>query len=168
MARCFWGVEHIFLKHYPPAQNKGILRTTVGYTGGNPAIEKPSYEVVCSGQTDHAESVKIEFNPSVVSYAAMVEFFYRTHDPTTVNAQGGDAGTRECRPFLSIWIRECLLIMLMRYQSTARQSLPTLLLNWRRRSVLRGRFRQNISRQRGRKSSRKSCRSVFVMFAPDS
>ncbi|KAG6831112.1 hypothetical protein H0H87_006137 [Tephrocybe sp. NHM501043] len=91
---CFWGTEHIFLKHYPPSQNKGILKTSVGYTGGNPLVTNPDYKTVCSGATDHAEAVKIEFDPSIVGYADLVEFFYRTHDPTTVNKQGGDIGTQ--------------------------------------------------------------------------
>lgn len=69
---CFWGVEHIFLKHYPPAQNKGILKTTVGYTGGNPLVKNPDYKTVCTGATDHAEALKIEFDPSVVSYGELV------------------------------------------------------------------------------------------------
>jgi peptide-methionine (S)-S-oxide reductase len=93
-AGCFWGVEHIFLKHYPPAQNKGILKTSVGYTGGNALVTNPDYQSVCSGATDHAEALKIEFDPSVVSYAELVEFFYRSHDPTTLNRQGGDIGTQ--------------------------------------------------------------------------
>ena len=71
-AGCFWGVEHIFLKHYPPAQNKGILKTTVGYTGGREDVTNPSYEDVCSGKTSHAEAVKIEFDPAIVSYAELV------------------------------------------------------------------------------------------------
>jgi len=91
-AGCFWGVEHIFLKHYPPSQNKGILETKVGYTGGNPS--NPNYRQVCTGSTDHAEAVRIEFDPAVVSYDELVEFFYRTHDPTTVNSQGADVGTQ--------------------------------------------------------------------------
>jgi peptide-methionine (S)-S-oxide reductase len=96
---CFWGTEHIFLKHFPPkpAPGKGILATAVGYTGGKAEIENPNYKQVCSGSTDHAEAVRIEFDPSVVGYADLVEFFYRTHDPTTVNRQGGDVGTREFR-----------------------------------------------------------------------
>jgi len=88
---CFWGVEHIFVKHY---EKKGILSTAVGYTGGNPLVTNPTYKLVCGGATDHAEAVKIVFDPSVVSYAELVEFFYRTHDPTTPNRQGGDAGTQ--------------------------------------------------------------------------
>ncbi|KAJ7168676.1 peptide methionine sulfoxide reductase [Mycena filopes] len=93
---CFWGTEHIFLKHFPPkpAPGKGIVATTVGYTGGKPQITKPDYRTVCSGTTDHAEAVRIEFDPNVVGYAELVEFFYRTHDPTTVNRQGGDVGTQ--------------------------------------------------------------------------
>ncbi|KAF6747223.1 peptide methionine sulfoxide reductase [Ephemerocybe angulata] len=91
---CFWGVQHIFLKHFPPTENKGILNTAVGYTGGKEDIQDPSYEQVCSGQTNHAEAVRIEFDPAVVSYDELVEFFYRTHDPTTSNRQGADQGTQ--------------------------------------------------------------------------
>ncbi|CAK5275947.1 unnamed protein product [Mycena citricolor] len=89
---CFWGTEHIFVKHFPPA--KGILKTTVGYTGGLESATNPDYKTVCSGSTEHAESVRIEFDPKLVSYDELVEFFYRTHDPTTVNRQGGDVGTQ--------------------------------------------------------------------------
>ena len=71
-AGCFWGVEHIFLKHYPPSQNKGILKTAVGYTGGDPLVKDPSYRLVCSGDTDHAEALRIEFDPTVVTYAELV------------------------------------------------------------------------------------------------
>ncbi|KAI3607148.1 peptide methionine sulfoxide reductase [Moniliophthora roreri] len=93
-AGCFWGVEHIFLKHYPPSQNKGILKTAVGYTGGKGSSTNPDYRTVCSGVTDHAEALRIEFDPNIVSYAELVEFFYRTHDPTTLNMQGFDTGTQ--------------------------------------------------------------------------
>jgi len=89
---CFWGVEHIFLKHYPPAQNKGILKTSVGYTGGT--LPKPSYRAVCNTDTGHAEAVRIEFDPNVVTYEELVEFFFRTHDPTIPNRQGNDRGTQ--------------------------------------------------------------------------
>jgi len=67
---CFWGVEHVFLKHYPPSQNKGILKTAVGYTGGN--IDDPDYREVCTGFTNHAEALRIEFDPNIVSYAELV------------------------------------------------------------------------------------------------
>ncbi|KAI4524235.1 peptide methionine sulfoxide reductase, partial [Schizophyllum commune Loenen D] len=91
---CFWGVEHIFLKHFPPSQNKGILKTAVGYTGGRDDATDPSYKEVCTGATQHAEALRVEFDPSVVGYAELVDFFYRTHDPTTVNRQGADTGTQ--------------------------------------------------------------------------
>ncbi|KAJ2923327.1 hypothetical protein H1R20_g9236, partial [Candolleomyces eurysporus] len=91
---CFWGVEHIFLKHFPPAEDKGILKTAVGYTGGKESAASPGYQTVCSGTTDHAEAVRIEFDPTKVTYDELVEFFYRTHDPTTVNRQGADTGTQ--------------------------------------------------------------------------
>lgn len=71
-AGCFWGVEHIFLKHYPIAQNKGILKTSVGYTGGKEDAKNPDYRTVCTGSTDHAEALRIEFDPSVVSYDELV------------------------------------------------------------------------------------------------
>ncbi|PPR01288.1 hypothetical protein CVT24_006363, partial [Panaeolus cyanescens] len=103
---CFWGVEHIFLKYFPPAENKGILSTKVGYTGGKEDVQNPSYRQVCNGTTGHAEAVRIEFDPSVVSYADLVEFFYRTHDPTTVNRQGADTGTREDKEWMLI---SCLI-----------------------------------------------------------
>ncbi|KAG5641528.1 hypothetical protein DXG03_004819 [Asterophora parasitica] len=67
---CFWGAEHLLQKHYPPSENNGILKTTVGYTGGH--LENPDYDSVGTGKTGHAESVKIEFDPSVVSYDELV------------------------------------------------------------------------------------------------
>lgn len=69
---CFWGVEHIFLKHYPIAQNKGILKTSVGYTGGKDLVKNPSYRQVCSGETGHAEALRIEFDPAIVKYDELV------------------------------------------------------------------------------------------------
>jgi peptide methionine sulfoxide reductase MsrA len=113
-AGCFWGVEHIFLKQWPVKDDKGILKTTVGYTGGRADVSNPTYQQVCSGSTNHAEALRIEFDPSKVTYAELVgsssysvslsffsitlyrfaEYFYRTHDPTTLNYQGPDSGTR--------------------------------------------------------------------------
>ncbi|KAG1775685.1 peptide methionine sulfoxide reductase MsrA [Suillus placidus] len=93
-AGCFWGVEHIFLKEYPPSQNKGILKTSVGYTGGLEKAQNPTYREVCTGTTNHAEALRIEFDPSTIQYEELVEFFYRTHDPTALNRQGGDVGTQ--------------------------------------------------------------------------
>jgi peptide-methionine (S)-S-oxide reductase len=69
---CFWGVEHIFLKHWPIKENKGILKTSVGYTGGYQDATGPTYRQVCSGDTNHAEAVRIEFDPSKVTYDELV------------------------------------------------------------------------------------------------
>jgi peptide-methionine (S)-S-oxide reductase len=71
-AGCFWGVEHIFLKHWPITENKGILKTSVGYTGGQRDSSDPTYHQVCSGNTGHAEALKIEFDPSKVTYDELV------------------------------------------------------------------------------------------------
>ncbi|KAI0059907.1 peptide methionine sulfoxide reductase [Artomyces pyxidatus] len=93
-AGCFWGVEHIFLKQWPIKSDTGIVKTSVGYTGGRVASSEPNYDQVCSGATGHAEALRIEFDPSKVSYADLVEYFYRTHEPTTLNSQGADRGTQ--------------------------------------------------------------------------
>jgi peptide-methionine (S)-S-oxide reductase len=87
---CFWGVEHIFQKHY---RDKGVVSTSVGFIGGK-EDSKPNYRAVCGGDTGHAEAVRVVFDPEKVSYAELVEFFYRTHDPTTLNRQGADRGSQ--------------------------------------------------------------------------
>ncbi|KAI9464090.1 peptide methionine sulfoxide reductase [Lactarius psammicola] len=93
-AGCFWGVEHVFLTQWPIKDDKGILKTAVGYTGGRADVSNPTYHQVCSGSTNHAEALRIEFDPTKVTYAELVEYFYRTHDPTTLNSQGPDRGTQ--------------------------------------------------------------------------
>ena len=85
-AGCFWGVEEKF-RHLP-----GVLSATAGYTGGHTA--NPSYEDVCSDTTGHAEAVRIEFDPSVIGYAQLLDAFWNLHDPTQVNRQGPDFGTQ--------------------------------------------------------------------------
>ncbi|EJT75132.1 peptide methionine sulfoxide [Gaeumannomyces tritici R3-111a-1] len=88
-AGCFWGVEHIFRQHF---DKRGLVDARVGYIGGD--ADSPSYRAVCSGATGHAEATQVEFDPAKVSYRQLVEFFYKTHDPTTKNQQGNDRGTQ--------------------------------------------------------------------------
>ena len=83
---CFWGPEKKF------SQVNGIVRTEVGYCGGNNS--KTTYEEVCSGSTNHAEVVKLEFDPKIISYDKILEYFFKIHDPTTLNLQGPDRGTQ--------------------------------------------------------------------------
>ena len=83
---CFWGPEVKFSKL------DGVLKTEVGYCGGNSS--QTSYKEVCSGSTNHAEVVKLEFDPELASYEKILKFFYEIHDPTTLNSQGPDFGTQ--------------------------------------------------------------------------
>ena len=83
---CFWGPE----KKY--GQLEGVYRTEVGYCGGN--SPNTNYREVCTGSTNHAEAVKLEFDPKVISYEEIVKKFFEFHDPTTLNSQGPDFGTQ--------------------------------------------------------------------------
>ena len=83
---CFWGAERRFWKM------AGVIDTSVGYMGGS--TSNPSYEAVCTGRTGHAEMVKVDFNPNLLSYHRLLEEFWTMHDPTSLNAQGGDIGTQ--------------------------------------------------------------------------
>ena len=83
---CFWGPEIKFGKL------EGVVKTEVGYCGGN--SDNTTYEKVCSGNTNHAEVVKLKFDPLKISYEKILEYFFNIHDPTTLNAQGPDIGTQ--------------------------------------------------------------------------
>ncbi len=82
---CFWHVEEAF-RCLP-----GVVRTTVGYTGGTTA--DPTYDQVCSGRTGHAEAVEVEYDPGLISYEKLLEIFWPLHDPTTADRQGPDVGS---------------------------------------------------------------------------
>lgn len=83
---CFWGTEH-FVKLL-----KGVLNTDVGYANGT--TSSPTYKEVCTGTTNHAETVMVEYNPQITSLKHILEMYFKTIDPTSVNKQGGDVGTQ--------------------------------------------------------------------------
>ncbi len=85
-AGCFWCVEAVL------ERVDGILEVTSGYMGGD--LENPSYEAVCTGRTGHAEVVQVAFDPSRLSFEELLGWFWRLHDPTTLNRQGADTGTQ--------------------------------------------------------------------------
>ena len=83
---CFWCLEAVF------QQVKGVHHVTSGYAGG--ARPNPTYEQICTGVSGHAEVVKLDFDPSIISFAQLLDVFYGIHDPTTLNRQGNDVGTQ--------------------------------------------------------------------------
>ncbi|MCA1732052.1 MAG: bifunctional methionine sulfoxide reductase B/A protein [Acidobacteria bacterium] len=83
---CFWGVEELI------RQLPGVIKTEVGYTGGE--LKNPRYEDVKTGRTGHAESIRVEFDPSKIKYEDILRYFFRLHDPTTKNRQGNDVGSQ--------------------------------------------------------------------------
>ncbi|KAI9193121.1 peptide methionine sulfoxide reductase MsrA [Polychytrium aggregatum] len=105
-AGCFWGVEKSFRRKFAGA---GLISAKVGYAGG--VATTPSYRQVCTGQTGHAEVIQIEYDSRVLSYETILDFFFRMHDPTTLNRQGGDVGTQ---------YRSCILFHSPSQEQTAR------------------------------------------------
>ena len=83
---CFWCTEAIF------ARLDGVKSVVPGYSGGT--VENPSYEQVCTGKTGYAEAAQIEFDPDIISFEKLLDIFWHTHDPTTLNRQGNDVGTQ--------------------------------------------------------------------------
>ena len=83
---CFWCVEAAF------QQLNGVISVSSGYSGGQ--VKNPSYKEVCTGTTGHAEVCQIVYNPQIISYADLLQVFWATHDPTTLNRQGNDIGTQ--------------------------------------------------------------------------
>jgi len=83
---CFWCLEAVYM------EVRGVVDVESGYTGG--AVAQPDYEAVCSGETGHAEVVRIEFDPAIISYREILEIFFAIHDPTTLNRQGNDVGSQ--------------------------------------------------------------------------
>ena len=83
---CFWCVEAVFQRI------DGVISVKPGYAGGN--VKNPTYKQICTGNTGHAEVAKIEFDPSKITYAQILNVFWQSHDPTTLNRQGNDVGTQ--------------------------------------------------------------------------
>ena len=83
---CFWCLEAIF------SDLAGVVKVVSGYSGGH--VENPSYQQVCTGETGHAEVVQITYDRSIISYKQLLQVFFSTHDPTTLNRQGADVGSQ--------------------------------------------------------------------------
>jgi peptide-methionine (S)-S-oxide reductase len=115
-AGCFWGVEAAF------RQLPGVLEVTSGYTGGRTVA--PSYQDVCSGRTGHAEAVEIVYDPQQISYDALLDAFWKIHDPTTANRQGPDVGTQYRSAIFTHGSEQQQLAEVSRTREQANQSKP--------------------------------------------
>lgn len=116
---CFWCTEAV-LEQLP-----GVVDVVSGYMGGT--IDRPTYQQVCSGMTGHAECVQVTFDPSRISYAALLEWFFRSHDPTTKDRQGADVGTqyRSAIFFHDQSQRDAALAAIARLEPTLAQPIVT-------------------------------------------
>jgi peptide-methionine (S)-S-oxide reductase len=110
---CFWCTEAVYL------EVRGVHSVVSGYTGGQQP--DPSYEQVCTGATGHAEVVRLEFDPAVVSYRDLLEIFFTIHDPTTLNRQGNDVGTQ---------YRSVIYYQSPEQEATARQVIAEMAVVW--------------------------------------
>lgn len=115
---CFWCIEAVF------EQIPGVLRADSGYIGGH--VEHPTYEQVCTGETGHAEAVEIEFDPALVSFEQLLDWFWQAHDPTQLNRQGHDVGTqyRSAIFYHSDAQRAAALASIERLKSSGKYSAP--------------------------------------------
>jgi peptide-methionine (S)-S-oxide reductase len=110
---CFWCLEAVYL------EVKGVTRVESGYMGGHQ--DHPTYEQVCGGGTGHAEVVRLEFDPAVISYHDILEIFFTIHDPTTLNRQGNDVGTQ---------YRSVIFFQSPQQEATARQVIAEMANVW--------------------------------------
>ena len=110
---CFWCVEAVYL------EARGVTRVESGYMGGQ--VENPTYEQVCSGSTGHVEVVRLEFDPSVISYRDILEIFFTIHDPTTQDRQGNDVGPQ---------YRSAIFTTSPEQEATARKVMDEMRLVW--------------------------------------
>lgn len=110
---CFWCLEAVY------QELKGVVHVESGYAGGH--VPQPTYEQVCDGTTGHAEVVRVEFDPAVISYREILEIFFTIHDPTTLNRQGNDVGTQ---------YRSVIFYHTPEQQETARQVIACMASVW--------------------------------------
>jgi peptide-methionine (S)-S-oxide reductase len=110
---CFWCIEAVYL------EVRGVTKVESGYAGG--AQPNPTYEQVCTGETGHAEVVRLEFDPAQISYRDLLEIFFTIHDPTTLNRQGNDVGTQ---------YRSVIYYLTPEQEATARQVIAEMAHVW--------------------------------------
>ena len=120
---CFWGAEKLFWRL------PGVYSTAVGYAGGDAEATSPTYEVVCTGRTGHAEAVRVVFDPSVLATADLMRCFWQCHDATQIDGQGADVGTQyRSAVFYANAEQRCIPLLLpFHYCPLCASTLPLLL-----------------------------------------